>query len=488
MRSNFYQSFLSKSGIAASVLLLSSAAAFAQQQVNLTAAATTAAMPDGASVPMWGYSCGAAVTGSTATCAALNAAAGLNWSPVVITVPTGQDLQINLTNKLPGVPTSLTIVGQLGGGLGTSGTKAPGPPHAPQGVTWSTANTGANFNPPPQPSRVQSFASEVATGATSSLCWGPSCTPASPALKPGTYLIESGTHPSIQGPMGLYGILVVTSAPSGNAPGIAYGSGATAVNYNADIPLLLSEIDPAQNAAVSLAVGTAGFQENSTQVMQDTLNTVIIAQGGMNYSTSDTVTLSGGACKVAPAATVSIAKVDPATKAITLLNVNVTNAGSGCSSAPTVTVTSASGSGASLLASMSVSAFVCSGGASACYPPAVNYTPLYYLFNGVAFDKTHAASSVFAASPGTATAPVTGNVLVRLVNAGLRMHVPAIVGALTGASAAPVSGFSLVAEDGNPVPGTPRVQSEVFMAAGKTYDVMILAPAAATPSAPALPI
>jgi len=23
-----------------------------------------------------------------------------------------------------------------------------------------------------------------------------------------------------------------------------------------------------------------------------------------------------------------------------------------------------------------------------CYPPAVNYTPLYYLFNGTAFDKT----------------------------------------------------------------------------------------------------
>lgn len=39
-------------------------------------------------------------------------------------------------------------------------------------------------------------------------------------------------------------------------------------------------------------------------------------------------------------------------------------------------------------------------------------------------------------------------------------------------------GFSLVAEDGNPLPGLPRVQSEVFMAAGKTYDVMINVPAA----------
>ncbi len=56
------------------------------------------------------------------------------------------------------------------------------------------------------------------------------------------------------------------------------------------------------------------------------------------------------------------------------------------------------------------------------------------------------------------------------------MHVPSIVGAQTGASTAP--GFSLIAEDGNVLPGTPRVQSEVFMAAGKTYDVMINAPAA----------
>src|SRR5882672_5539927 len=71
-----------------------------------------------------------------------------------------------------------------------------------------------------------------------------------------------------------------------------------------------------------------------------------------------------------------------------------------------------------------------------------------------------------------------------MVNAGLRMHVPSIVGAQT-AGATSTAGFTLIAEDGNPLPGTPRVQSEVFMAAGKTYDVMINAPAAA---AKALPI
>src|SRR5205823_13843176 len=109
----------------------------AQQQVNLTAAPATATMPDGTAVPMWGYSCDATqVAGTTASCTALNkavAAAALTttplvgvWSPVVITVPTGQTLQINLTNSLSflngnTVPTSLVIVGQLGGGLGSNG-------------------------------------------------------------------------------------------------------------------------------------------------------------------------------------------------------------------------------------------------------------------------------------------------------------------------------------------------------------------------------
>ncbi len=52
--------------------------------------------------------------------------------------------------------------------------------------------------------------------------------------------------------MGLYGILVVTAAPTATAPGTAYGTAGTAsaVSYNADVPLLLSEIDPIQNDAV----------------------------------------------------------------------------------------------------------------------------------------------------------------------------------------------------------------------------------------------
>ena len=403
MRFNTFKSLLMKSGLAASVLLLASGAAFAQS-VSLTAGASTTTLPDGQVVPMWGYSCSAAAV-APATCATLNPAAAVGtWSPVVITVPPGA-LTINLTNSLPAaVPeTSLVIVGQLGGGLGGAPTRTPSPPHATQDTTWPIAAAGPQNVPPPQGDRVQSFATPVAPAATVALTWA--------GLRPGTYLIESGTHPSIQGPMGLYGILVVTTAPAGATAGCAYPgavAGTCVAPYNADVKLLLSEIDPLQNSAVNTAVNTAGFSETNVWSGQP------------------------GGCG---------------------------NPGSPV------------------------------GVINTCYPPAVNYTPLYYLINGVAFNKTSATTSLFPVAPATG---VTGNVLVRLVNAGLHMHVPSIVGSLTtppvvatGTTAAAVPGVSLVAEDGNALPGVSRVQSEVFMAAGKTYDVMINAPAA---GATALPV
>jgi hypothetical protein len=404
MRFNYLKASLKTAVLITTVLLLGAGLAVAQQQINLTAAPASLIMPDGSTVPMWGYSCGTAVIGSTAGCAPLNPAVAVGgWSPVVITVPTGQDLTINLTNNLSftptgsttanNVPTSLVIVGQLGGGLGVVAqrTTTPAPDHsgAQAATTWPIAG-GAGTLPPAQGPRVQSFATEVTAGATTALTWT--------APRPGTYLIESGTHPSIQGPMGLYGILVVTTAPAGTTAGTAYGVAgtATAVSYNAEIPLLLSEIDPVQNNSVNTAVNTSGFTETA----------VWSGQPG------------------------------------------------GCGNPASATY-------------------------HTCYPPAVNYTPLYYLINGVAFDKTHASTSLFSALPASG---VSGNVLVRLVNAGLRMHVPSIVGADTtqtvGTTSSVVPGFSLIAEDGNQLPGNPRVQSEVFMAAGKTYDVMINAPAA----------
>ncbi len=145
----------------AAVLLLGLGVSPAQTTVSLTAGTSVATMPDGTSVPMWGYTCGAISGG---TCTRLNPAAPGTWSPVVITVPyqsAGTSLKITLTNNLPAqVPTSLTIVGQIGGGSG-AGTTAPSPTHDNQGTTWPIANSGAVFTPPSQGPRVLSFGTEV---------------------------------------------------------------------------------------------------------------------------------------------------------------------------------------------------------------------------------------------------------------------------------------------------------------------------------------
>src|SRR5207237_615551 len=206
MRSNNYKSVLKHAGLAATVLLLASGVAFGQQ-VNLTAARTTTTLPDGSVVPMWGYSCDAVQpTGSTATCAALNTTvpAG-SWSPVVITVPTGTDLQINLTNNLSfgtapnNIPTSLVIVGQLGGGLGTPGSSTASPDHTKaQPVTWPIAADAAGAplgttvgstlgTPPTQGPRVPAFSTDVALGTAAPLRRGASATggpaPAAAAIR-----------------------------------------------------------------------------------------------------------------------------------------------------------------------------------------------------------------------------------------------------------------------------------------------------------------
>src|SRR5260370_39224972 len=77
-------------------------AAIAQQTpLGVTAAPTQAVLPDGQSVPMWGYTCGA-VTVGTGTCAAANPNAGTNWSPVVITVP--------YTESAPGVSNTILTI------------------------------------------------------------------------------------------------------------------------------------------------------------------------------------------------------------------------------------------------------------------------------------------------------------------------------------------------------------------------------------------
>jgi hypothetical protein len=328
----------------------------ATSPVNLTAQRTTTTLRDGSTAPMWAFC-------ESSACAAATA-----WAPgPTIVAAAGTSLTVNLTNNLP-VPTSLVILGQLGGGLGTP-TTMPSPAHSGQTFTTFPGNGSASpaFTPPAQGNRVRTFGAEVAAGQTQALTWS--------SLKPGTYVYETGTLPSLQVPMGLYGVLVVTTAPAAGVPGVAYPG----VQYDDDVALLFSELDPAQNAAVDAAAAVG---------------------------TDVKLRFNDPTCNV---------------------------------------------DGASV---------------PRCYPAAVNYAPTYFFINGQAFDRTAPESSAF--DVGDAATYSTGKVLVRLLNAGSRTHVPAIVGLP----------MALVAEDGNLAPGNPKVQNEVLLTAGKTFDALV-APAGA---------
>ena len=405
MRSNYRRTTLRPAILTVAILLLMALVSSAQT-VNLTASRQTTTLPDGSSIPMWGWTCGTGATAATgATCTALTyntstgalnpQTSGTTWQPPLIVVPyvaTGTNLTINLTNSLP-VETSLVIMGQFGGGLGTpvreAGPRTDGAHAGQTATTWTTV-TGATFTPPAQGQRARSFVAEVAGAPVGG-------TPASGAyswtgLKPGTYLMRTGTYPSIQGPMGLYGVLIVTKAPvGGTSAGLAYpvpGSTAGGITYDADAALLLSEVDPRQNNAVA-----ALFQ----------------ASGALTNASFSETTKWNPTCAVA----------------------------------------------------------------HACYPPAVDYTPLYFLINGQGFSRDNLTASALSI-PAAAS---SGNVLLRLVNAGSHMHIPSVAGL----------NMSLIAEDGNVLPDvalasslnkplTVRVQNEVFQAAGKVYDVIVNPP------------
>src|SRR5215472_1932390 len=115
MQPNF-KAVLKNAAFVAAILFWVTGSSFAQS-VSLTASRQNTVLPDGNTVPMWGWTC-AGVT-APATCTALDGTpqlGGLTWQPPLITVPTGSGIRITLSNHLPVVNTSLMIVGQLPGG------------------------------------------------------------------------------------------------------------------------------------------------------------------------------------------------------------------------------------------------------------------------------------------------------------------------------------------------------------------------------------
>ena len=135
------------------------------------------------SVPMWGY----------ATCDSGFGACTIPSAPgAQINAVAGDTLIVHVRNTL-NVPVSLVIPGQV------------------------EASDGSPTMMGTVPDRVRSFTSEAVAGSIDAPGVETIYTFAS--LKAGTYLYQSGTFPSIEVPMGLYGALVVADL----VPGEAYG-------------------------------------------------------------------------------------------------------------------------------------------------------------------------------------------------------------------------------------------------------------------------
>lgn len=181
---------------------------------ELRAASTSITMTDGTVVPMWGFGFASDATVSVP-------------GPVLEIAPGDTTLTIHLTNELP-VPVSIVI---------------PGIPAALTPV-WDDGTTGARTN---LQQRVVSFTHVAQPGETVVYEWT--------NVQPGTYLYQSGAHPAVQVPMGLYGAVKHDDATAQQVHG---------VGYDRDLVLVYSEIDPSLNAAV--AGGTYGTPSYPTTV------------------------------------------------------------------------------------------------------------------------------------------------------------------------------------------------------------------------------
>ena len=174
----------------------------------------------------------------------------------------GDVLHVTVQNALPaGRNTSIVVPGQ----------------RMPTNVGGALLPPVYDGNTPP---RVMSFTAESPNGGSAEYYFN--------AVKAGTYLYESGTEPTVQVGMGLYGAVIVRPAnplqaypPSATNPNTAFGSEAV---------LLFSEIDPFLHFAVN--DNTYGTTAYPTQIHLDAKYFLI---NGVPYSTARPPIAIGGA-------------------------------------------------------------------------------------------------------------------------------------------------------------------------------------------------
>lgn len=241
---------------AAAALLAMASAQAGAATVTLCAEAYTLDLPGAAGVAMWGYR----EVADAASCDAPPAGPRNRAAAPVITLPAGDStLAVTLVNRLA-VPTSVVISGgqplPVDGGAPVSAVDLIGPSCDP------TAGPVADR----LACRVRSFTGETEPGTTRTYTFD--------NLRPGSFLLQSGTHPQVQVQMGLSALVKEDAAPVSVGSRRLYAAPAadTSANFDVDVGVLLSEIDTAQHALIAGTLGTAGNQAQWKAGGNSTLN------------------------------------------------------------------------------------------------------------------------------------------------------------------------------------------------------------------------
>ncbi|HML75772.1 MAG TPA: hypothetical protein PKB02_14880, partial [Anaerohalosphaeraceae bacterium] len=187
------------------LMLLLSVNLHAVTELFLRADTATMTMPDGRQIHMWGFAQDSAFGAHDGTVTVPG--------PVLTIDPAETHLIITLENNLP-EPVSLIIPGQV----------------APVAPVSFTDDRGRQ--------RIQSFTHETPVDNVDPVVYEWT------NLRPGTFLYQSGSHPALQVQMGLYGGLKKDFAD------LPVKQAYTGIEYDNDVMLVFSEIDPAVHDAV----------------------------------------------------------------------------------------------------------------------------------------------------------------------------------------------------------------------------------------------
>ena len=205
MHTNHFKAIL-KSTVRVLAILSFATAAYGQQQVNLTAAPTTASMPDGTVVPMWGYVCG--TSSNVDSSATATASVDLSADSTL-----GQVTGLTVVLGGLGYP-SAPLVTISGGGTPTTTATATATINANGVVTGFTiTNPGAGYTSAPTVTIAANLIASVSAATCAPLNPAAAASPCATARIPQAAVLRRANRPARRSAPGNWRL--PSSAPRG---------------------------------------------------------------------------------------------------------------------------------------------------------------------------------------------------------------------------------------------------------------------------------